>query len=32
VWYAGSAPVAAQPISSFEITAGNKVLLTATPT
>jgi hypothetical protein len=32
VWYAGSAPVSAQPISSFEITAGNKVLLTATPT
>ncbi len=32
VWYAGSSPDSAQPISSFEITAGNKVLLTATPT
>ena len=32
VWYAGSMPKTAQPISSFEITANHKVLLTATPT
>ena len=32
VWYAGSMPSTAKPISSFQITAGHKVLLTATPT
>ena len=32
VWYAGSMPKTAQPISSFQITAGHKVLLTAVPT
>ena len=32
VWYAGSMPITAQPISKFQITAGKKVLLTATPT
>jgi Putative zinc-finger len=32
VWYAGSMPKTAQPISSFQITADHKVLLTATPT
>lgn len=32
VWYAGSMPKTAQPISSFQITTGHKVLLTATPT
>jgi Putative zinc-finger len=32
VWYAGSMPVSSQQISSFQITAANKVLLTATPT
>jgi len=32
VWYAGSMPRTAQPISSFQITANHKVLLTATPT
>ena len=32
VWYAGSMPVTAKPISSFQITANHKVLLTATPT
>jgi anti-sigma factor RsiW len=32
VWYNGSMPKTAQPISSFEITANHKVLLTATPT
>ena len=32
VWYAGSMPKTSQPISSFEITANHKVLLTATPT
>jgi hypothetical protein len=32
VWYAGSMPKTAQPISSFQITANHKVLLTATPT
>jgi hypothetical protein len=32
VWYSGSMPSSAQPISKFQITAGNQVLLTATPT
>jgi Putative zinc-finger len=32
VWYAGSMPSTAKPISSFQITANHKVLLTATPT
>ena len=32
VWYSGSMASTAQPISSFQITAGKKVLLTATPT
>jgi len=32
VWYAGSMPKTGQPISSFQITANHKVLLTATPT
>ncbi len=32
VWYAGSMPSSAQPISRFLITAGHKVLLTAVPT
>jgi Putative zinc-finger len=32
VWYTGSMPKTSQPISSFEITANHKVLLTATPT
>jgi len=32
VWYAGSMPSTAEPISKFQITAGHKVLLTATPT
>jgi hypothetical protein len=32
VWYSGSMPSTAQPISKFQITAGKKVLLTATPT
>ncbi len=32
VWYAGSLPSTAKPISSFQITANHKVLLTATPT
>lgn len=32
VWYAGSMPKTAEPISSFQITANHKVLLTATPT
>jgi anti-sigma factor RsiW len=32
VWYAGSMPSTDKPISKFEITANNKVLLTATPT
>ena len=32
VWYAGSMPKTGQPISSFQITADHKVLLTATPT
>jgi predicted anti-sigma-YlaC factor YlaD len=32
VWYAGSMPSTDGSISNFEITAGNKVLLTATPT
>jgi len=32
VWYSGSMPSTAQPISKFQITAGRKVLLTATPT
>jgi hypothetical protein len=32
VWYAGSMPITAEPISSFQITAGKKVLLTARPT
>ena len=32
VWYAGSMPSTAQPISSFQITADKKVLLTARPT
>ena len=32
VWYPGSMPSSAQPISSFQITANHKVLLTATPT
>ncbi len=31
VWYAGSMPVSSQPIGSFQITAGNKVLLAVTP-
>ena len=32
VWYSGSMPISAKPISSFQITANHKVLLTATPT
>jgi hypothetical protein len=32
VWYTGSMPKTAQPISSFEITADHQVLLRATPT
>jgi Putative zinc-finger len=32
VWYPGSMPSTAEPISSFQITANHKVLLTATPT
>ncbi len=32
VWYAGSMASSAKPISTFQITAGNQVLLTATPT
>jgi anti-sigma factor RsiW len=32
VWYPGSMPSTAKPISSFQITANHKVLLTATPT
>jgi hypothetical protein len=32
VWYAGSMPATSQPISSFQITADKKVLLTARPT
>jgi len=31
VWYSGSMPSTAEPISSFQITADHKVLLTATP-
>ena len=31
VWYSGSMPSTAEPISSFQITADRKVLLTATP-
>ena len=32
VWYGGSMPSTAGPISSFQITANHKVLMTATPT
>lgn len=32
VWYDGSMPRSAKPITSFQITAGHKVLLTAVPT
>ena len=32
VWYPGSMPSTAEPISGFQITANHKVLLTATPT
>jgi len=32
VWYAGSMPATDQPVTQFQITAGHKVLLTATPT
>jgi Putative zinc-finger len=32
VWYPGSTPNTSEPISTFQITAGNRVLLTATPT
>ena len=32
VWYAGSMASTAEPISSFQITANDKVLLTAMPT
>jgi len=32
VWYPGSMPSTAEPISSFQITANHQVLLTATPT
>jgi hypothetical protein len=32
VWYGGSMPSSAEPISSFQITVNHKVLLTATPT
>jgi hypothetical protein len=32
VWYSGSMPSSAQPISKFQITAGHKVLLTTMPT
>jgi hypothetical protein len=32
VWYAGSMPSTAKPLTSFQITANHKVLLTATPT
>jgi Putative zinc-finger len=31
VWYAGSTPSSAGPVSTFEITAGNRVLLAVTP-
>jgi Putative zinc-finger len=32
VWYPGSMPDSSEPISAFQITAGNRVLLTANPT
>jgi hypothetical protein len=32
VWYDGSMPSSAGPISKFEITAGNKLLVSITPT
>jgi anti-sigma-K factor RskA len=32
VWYSGSMPKTAKPISKFEITAGNRLLLAVTPT
>jgi hypothetical protein len=32
VWYWGSMPKTAGPISTFQITAGNKVLVTISPT
>ena len=32
VWYGGSMPITAKAIDQFQITAGHKVLLTATPT
>jgi hypothetical protein len=32
VWYSGSMPSTDKPISKFQITAGNRVLLTASPT
>jgi anti-sigma factor RsiW len=32
VWYPGSTPSSAGPISKFEITAGNRLLVTVTPT
>ena len=32
VWYAGSMASSSEPISSFQITANDKVLLRATPT
>jgi hypothetical protein len=32
VWYPGSMPSTAEPISRFQITANHKVLLTTTPT
>jgi len=32
VWYWGSMPKTAGPISKFQITTGNKVLVTVTPT
>jgi len=32
VWYGGSTPKTGQPIDKFEITAGNRLLLTVTPT
>jgi Putative zinc-finger len=32
VWYGGSMPSTAKPIGKFEITAGNKTLVTVTPT
>jgi anti-sigma factor RsiW len=31
-WYSGSLPSTAKPVGKFEITAGNKLLLTVTPT